>query len=167
MFKIQLVIFSVIGTIAGDNLVNIGHRSSVSNTWPLDLMDRHSHSVNKSRSHLLAIDSTEIIVRVGNIIKDTASTNEIIANRGLRIILKGYPGDFKIAVLSFDITTVNKNRDTLAANVGARGNFLSKDQITELRKLNGSGKITFHSIRAVGVSGTVRELPPFSLIVRG
>lgn len=130
-------------------------------------MDRQSESAHKSRLESMAIDSTDIIVKVGNIIKDTASTNEIIANRGLRIILKGYPKDFKIAVLGFCITTINNNSDTLAVNVGANGNFLSKDQIQELKKLHGYGKIIFHSIRAAGVSGKVRELPPFSLTVRG
>src|SRR5688500_7447133 len=160
MFKIQIVIFAIIGTITCDNLIN-------SSALRLDLMKTHSVSVNKSSSDFVAIDSTEIIVRVGNIIKDAASTNEIIANKGLRIILKGYPRDFKIAILGFDITTVNRYSDTVAVNVGSSGNFLSKDQIHELKKLNGSGKIIFHRIRAVGVSGTIRELDPFSLTVRG
>lgn len=111
-------------------------------------------------------DSVQAFARLGNITKDTVSTNEIIANRGLRVILKGYPAGFKVVVLSFSITTV-KNMDTIAANIMTTDNFLSTLQIQELRKLNKSGKVIFHSIRATGVSSRIRELPPFSLIIRG
>jgi hypothetical protein len=160
MFKIQVVFFALLGTITYHNVIN-------SNTLTLEGMDRYPECVNKPRSHFTAIDSTQVIVRVGNITRVTASTNEIIAHGGLRIVLKGYPADFKVAVFSFDITTVTKNSDTLAVNVGTRGNLLSKDQIQELKKLKGSGKIIFHNIKAVAVSGTIRTLDPFSLTVRG
>jgi hypothetical protein len=160
MFKIQIVIFAALATVTFQNLIK-------ANRLTLDRMDRHSEAVNKPRLDFVPIDSTVVTVRLGNIIKDTASTNEIIANRGLRIILKGYPSGFKAAVLGFDITTVNQNRDTIAVNVSTSGNLLSKDQIHELKKLNGYGKVIFHRIRAVGGSGSVRELPPFSLTVRG
>jgi hypothetical protein len=114
----------------------------------------------------MSSDSTEIIVRVGNISRDTASTNEIIANRGLRIISKGYPSDFRIVLLRFAITTINRNGDTIAVNVGTSGNLLSTEQIRELHRLNGFGKVIFHGIHAVAGSARVRELSPVSLIIR-
>lgn len=115
----------------------------------------------------MSSDSARIIVRVGNITRDTVSTNEIIANKGLTIISKGYPSDFRIVVLHFAITTINKKGDTLAVNVGTSGKLLSTEQIRELHRLNGFGKVIFHGINAVGGSARVRELSPISLIIRG
>jgi hypothetical protein len=139
-------------------------------------LNTHAQSLNKFNMALAFVnvpsldgvssDSTQIIVRVGNITKDTASTNEIMANRGLRIILKGYPSEFRVAVLRFAITTINRNGDTIAVNVGTNGNSLSADQIHELHKLNDFGKVIFHGIYAVGESARVRELNPVSLIIR-
>jgi hypothetical protein len=112
-------------------------------------------------------DSVEIIVRIGSINKDTASTSLVIANRGLSIILNGYPKDFYVSIIQFNITVIDRYMDTIATNVRAKGNMFTIEQIDQLKKLNGKGKVIFHNIDAVGGSSRVRRLPPFSIIIRG
>ena len=112
-------------------------------------------------------DSVEIIVRIGNIDKDTASTSLVIANKGLSIILNGYPKDFYVSIIQFNITVIDRYMDTIATNVRAKGNMFTIEQIDQLKKLNGKGKVIFHNIDAVGGSSRVRRFPPFSIIIRG
>ena len=104
---------------------------------------------------------------MGVIRRDTASTEEIIANRGLRVELKGYPKEYKFSFQSFSITFIDRYQDSIAKSVPAENQFLNPEQIKYLRKLNGKGKIIFHNIRVHGQASKARELPPFSLVVKG
>ncbi|MGB4772682.1 MAG: hypothetical protein WBP58_14540 [Chitinophagaceae bacterium] len=112
-------------------------------------------------------DSVEVAVRIGNINKDTVSTNLLIANKGLRIILKGYPKDFVVRIIQFSTTVVDRNMDTIATNVRANGNLFTIEQIDGFRKLDGKGKIIFDDIYVVGESARIRRMPSFYIIIRG
>ncbi len=124
------------------------------------------HHTQNRISMKFSPDSTSMRVQVGMISCDTATTEEIIANRGLRVELKGYPKDFKIYFMGFSMTFIDRNRDSIAKDVWTNGQFLSAEQITFLRKLNGTGKLIFDKIQVTGLNSKIRELDPFSLVIR-
>ena len=121
-----------------------------------------------SNSYKISSDSSwSIRARMGVIRRDTASTEEIIANRGLRVELKGYPKDYKFRFEGFTVTFIDRYQDSIAKSAPAENQFLNPEQIKYLRKLNGNGKIIFQDIRVIGSEGKTRELSSFSLVVKG
>ena len=120
-------------------------------------------------SHNLSnkVDTPSMRARLGLIRRDTATTQEIIINRGLRLELKGYPKGFPAMIRHFSITYIDRFADSIAKRVSANSNMLSDEQIQILRKLNGKGKIIFEEILVVGGDSKVREIGPFSIVVNG
>lgn len=79
------------------------------------------HSSLDASGKALQVDSCKIFVRVGNIIKDTATSSEILANGGLRTVLVGCEMDFHISILQFSVTLIDARGDTTAFSILTKG----------------------------------------------
>jgi hypothetical protein len=101
-------------------------------------------------------------IQLGNIQNDTASVSEILANRGLRSVMKGCLYNFSLRILGFSMTFIGN----LTTRVKIIGNMISKDQETMIRSLRKGDKILFDDIAVVSANSRVRELPPFTIVVK-
>ena len=111
-------------------------RDSIDKSLPIERFCKAQVRVDNSIESITTLkDSVEIAVRVGNINKDTASTNLVIANKGLRLVLKGYPKDFAIRIIQFSVTVIDRNMDTIATDVMAIGNLFTNEQVNQLKRL--------------------------------
>ncbi len=116
---------------------------------------------------IFSIDTLpKLIIQIGNIQKDTATTSEIIANKGLRVIYKGSLYYFPVRIISFRTSFVMPWLDTLATRIKVEGNMFSKQQETLIKQLKINSKIIFDEIRVVTPSSRVRELWPLIMTIK-
>jgi hypothetical protein len=105
-------------------------------------------------------------IQLGNIQSDTASISEILANKGLRGVIRNCLYDFPIRIVYFSTTFLGQNGDTLSTHLKAEGNLLSKDQETVIRSLKRNCKIVFYDIAVVTAMSRSRIWPPFTIVIK-
>lgn len=107
-----------------------------------------------------------LTIQIGNIQKDTATTNDILANKGLSVIFRGSLYYFPVQIVSFRTSFVMPELDTLATRIKVEGNMFSKQQETIIKQLKVNSKIIFDEIRVVSRGSTTRTLWPFIMIIK-
>jgi hypothetical protein len=105
-------------------------------------------------------------VRLGSIQSDTASVNEILANRGLRFITNKQLYNFQYRVFYFSTSFLNQNLDTVATTISSDGNLLSKEQQTIIKIQVPNSRVIFHNITVGGPGMKLRQFAPFYIVIR-
>lgn len=108
----------------------------------------------------------ELSIQLGNIQGDTATTNEIIANKILIAIFKGSLYNNPIRVISFTTTFIGPDAEMQDNIITTQGNLLSNEQVAIIKQLKKNSKILFDDILAVGSESKTRRLSPFTITIR-
>jgi hypothetical protein len=108
----------------------------------------------------------DLIIQLGYIRHDTATIQEIIANKVLITKFKGSLLYEPIQILSFSTTFIIPNGDMQKIFIPTQGNKLSKEQVAIIKQLKKNSKILFDDIIAVGSNSKKRRLSPFAITIR-
>ena len=105
-------------------------------------------------------------LQLGNIESDTATINEIMANKVVRAVLKGSLYAFPVRIISFSTTCIGPAGETPDKAIAVQGNLLSPQQEDRIKQLKKNSKILFDDILAVTPDGRTRRLSPFAITIR-
>lgn len=109
-------------------------------------------------------DSFMLKVHVGNLTSDTATVTEILANRGLKVVvhpLYHIPN----RIVSFAATFVTSPSDTLAKNIRTEGPFFSAEQEYYIKKLRKNSKLIL-DVRIMFPDSKLREYGPYFIFIK-
>ncbi len=107
------------------------------------------------------------IIQLGYIMHDTATIQEIIANKLLIAMYKGSLLNDPIQVLRFSTTFIGPNKDMLNIFIPIQGNKLSMEQVAIIKQLEKNSKILFDDIIIATTSNPKeRRLAPFAITIR-
>lgn len=102
----------------------------------------------------------------GALKKDTATKAEIIANRNMILSIPGCNGNMGYRICSFNIKFITDQIAEAGKLVPIEGSRLTEGAAGLIAKLVHGDKIEFYSIRVVAKDDRIRELPPFTLVIR-
>jgi GldM C-terminal domain len=116
---------------------------------------------------LFVVDTVYTLrVQLGNLRKDTATTGEIIANAGLRIVPVSSFYKSTFVVISFSASFLGPNGEALSAGILTDGNMLSLAQKQAIKTLKRNDRILFSRIIVGGADTRRREIPPFTIVIK-
>jgi GldM C-terminal domain len=107
-------------------------------------------------------------IQLGYIQHDTATVQEILANKGLNARYKGSLFQDTIRILSFSTTFIGPDGHTLNIYIPPiEGNMLTDEQVAIIKQLRKNSKILFDDIIIVINSNPKkRRLAPFAITIR-
>ena len=110
----------------------------------------------------ISIFSTQL----GNLRTDTASVNEILANKGLRYFNNNRLFNYPYSVVTFWITTIDARGDTLTRKTPTDGNILSTEQQSNIRLLTKNCTLIFDHIIITAPGMKNRQVDPLKFVIR-
>lgn len=107
-------------------------------------------------------------IQLGYIQHDTATVQEILANKVLHAMFKGSLLNDPIQVLGFSTTFIGPDDDMLNIYIPPiEGNMLSEEQLAIIKQLKKNSKILFDDIIiAITSNPKKRRLAPFAITIR-
>lgn len=153
-------------------------RSEILDTPGLNVFSVRPYSGNNSETFKVYLNKKLLITKVfqinptpepspqlGNLAKTIASTQEIIANGGLKVAFQNsnYRGDF--FVQSFVIHVLSPAGATLFSSVESDRGLFSSAQTDIIKSLKSGSKIIFDDILIITPSSQVRRLRDFFILV--
>ncbi|MBV4356889.1 hypothetical protein [Pinibacter aurantiacus] len=106
-----------------------------------------------------------ITVHVGNILNDTATITEILANKGIKAVINClYYRPYRIP--GFFATFITSPSDTLAKNVWADGNLFSPEHQYYIKKLTKNSKIVLNDVRILFADSKARSIGPYFIFIK-
>lgn len=106
-------------------------------------------------------------LQLGYIQNDTATIQEILANKVLHAMFKGSLLYDPIRILSFSTTFIGPDDSTLNIYIPPiEGNMLSEEQVAIIKQLKKNSKIQFDAIIAMTSNPKPRRLAPFAITIR-
>ena len=105
-------------------------------------------------------------VALGAITKNTASKEEIIANKGLFVRAYNFKRWGETVILTFTLKIKSNNIKEADETITINGNLLSEKAIAVIRTLMHDDVITFDNIKARGVDSRTISFRPFSITIK-
>lgn len=108
-----------------------------------------------------------LTIQLGYMLHDTATVQEIIANKVLHAMFRGSLFYDPIQVLRFSTTFISPNGDMLNIFIPVQGNMLSMEQVAIIKQLEKNSKILFDDIIITITSDSKeRRLAPFAITIK-
>jgi hypothetical protein len=107
-----------------------------------------------------------IKIHVGNISNDTATVNEILANKGLKVVVNSLHNSPPLRIIGFYTTFTGPSQDTLARHVPAEGNLFTIEQQTIIKRLARNSKIIFDYVVLRAPDSRDRAVGPYFIFVK-
>lgn len=108
----------------------------------------------------------DISVQLGLIKSDTATIQEVLLNKGLKVSFRDTNYHPPIVVRSFYTTFMGSSGDTVRAKVPSGSNMISEEQASIIKTLRHNSKIILHDIVVINPNCIPRSIGPFYITIK-